>query len=73
MKSGNSTSNGDLVPCDYHKQSIINQIVGGIADEEAPESENDYIDDDLLLHGDFFDDLEHISSPFTLWLTQIVE
>lgn len=62
------------MPCDHHKQSIINQIVDGIDDkeeEEASDSENDYIDDDL--RGNFFDDLEHISSPFTSWLTQIVE
>lgn len=63
----------EAVPCGHHKQSILNQIVHGIDDEEekAPESANDYLDDDL--HSDFFDELEHIPSPFSSWLTKIVE
>lgn len=53
----------------------MNQIVHGIddaAENVVQVSEgDDYIAGDS--RGDFLDELEHISSPFTSWLTQIVE
>lgn len=69
---GNSSVSGEPVPCEYHKQSIVNQIVHGFDDSEenAPAPENDPMENDEP--ANFFDELEHISSPFSTWLEEIV-
>lgn len=48
--------------CDFHKKSILNQIVNGIdeSEESSLEPENYSTENDE--RGDFFDELEQIAS-----------
>lgn len=68
---GVSSSNGEPVPCEFHKQSILNQIVEGVVENAEQESENGSIQDDLVFDN-FIDEIEQISSPFSSWLDKIV-
>lgn len=62
------------MPCEIHKQSIINTIITGL-DEKLFQTENsktasDEIDDENDAEIDF---LEQLDSPFTTWLDDIVK
>lgn len=74
MFSGISISNGEEVPCEYHKQSIVNTIMNGV-DESVFESENrETASDESGEQNDIETEyLEKLSSPFTEWLNEIVK
>lgn len=71
---GISKSNNVQVPCEIHKQSIVNTIIHGI-DESIFETEVEEMPSDEI--SEQFDDeieyLEQLSSPFTAWLNDIAK
>lgn len=74
LYSGTSINKGEEVPCEIHKQSIVNTIINGI-DEDIFENENNEttsheIDEQNNTETDY---LEQLSSPFTSWLSEIVK
>lgn len=64
--------NGESVPCEYHKRSIINTILKGI-DESIFQTANTASDENGKQNNTEIEYLEQMSSPFIAWLNDIVK
>lgn len=74
LYAGISKSNGEEVPCEYNKRSIVNTIISGV-DESVFESDNR--ETTTVGTGEQNDTeteyLEQLTSPFSEWLDEIVK